>query len=72
MLGGEQPNAADLQIGSSIRLLMSVADIRPAIARHPAAELTRYFHAIAGEVPAGVLPPAWLSEGAAPAAVGAG
>ncbi len=36
VLGGEQPNAADLQIGSSIRLLMTVADVRPLIEGHPA------------------------------------
>jgi glutathione S-transferase len=65
LLGGEQPNAADLQIGSTIRILMSIGDVRPLIAEHPAAQLTRYFPPMAGEIPAGVLPAAWL---AAPAA----
>jgi glutathione S-transferase len=65
VLGGEQPNAADLQIGSTIRLLLSIGDMRPLIAGRPAATLTRYFPPMVGEVPAGVLPTEWL-----PAAVG--
>ena len=60
LLGGEQPNAADLQIGSTIRLLMSIRDVRPLIEGHPAAGLTRYFPPLAGEVDAGVLPAEWL------------
>ncbi len=65
MLGGEQPNAADLQIGSSLRLLMSIADVRPLIEGRPAAALTRYFPPLAGEIPAGVLPPEWIVPAAA-------
>jgi glutathione S-transferase len=61
LLGGEHPNAADLQIGSAIRLLMSVAQLRPSIERHPAAKLARYFPPIAGEIPAGTLPADWLA-----------
>jgi glutathione S-transferase len=64
LLGGEQPNAADLQIGSTIRLLASIGDVRPLLAGHPAAELARYFPPQVGEVPAGVLPPAWLASAA--------
>jgi glutathione S-transferase len=60
LLGGEQPNAADLQIGSTIRLLLTIADIRPLIEDHPAARLARYFPPQAGEVEAGVLPAEWL------------
>jgi glutathione S-transferase len=65
LLGDEHPNAADLQIGSTIRLLMSLSDVRPSIERHPAAQLTRYFRPIAGEIPAGVLPADWLEQPAA-------
>jgi len=61
LLGGEQPNAADLQIGSTIRLLMSIGDVRPLIADRAAAQLTRYFPPMVGEVPAGVLPAEWLA-----------
>jgi glutathione S-transferase len=60
LLGGAQPNAADLQLGSTIRLLMSIADVRPLVATHPAASLVRYFPPLVGEVPAGTLPAAWL------------
>jgi glutathione S-transferase len=68
LLGGEQPNAADLQIGSTIRLLLTIADVRPLIAGRPAAELIRYFPPMLGEVPAGVLPGAWLPAATATAA----
>jgi glutathione S-transferase len=64
LLGGEQPNAADLQIGSTVRLLSTIADIRPLIEGRPAAELTRYFPAMVGEIEAGVLPAEWLRASA--------
>ncbi len=67
LLGGEEPNAADLQIGSTIRLLLSVGDVRPLIEDHPAATLTRYFPPMAGHVPAGTLPAEWLPASAAAA-----
>jgi glutathione S-transferase len=65
LLGGEQPNAADLQIGSTIRLLLTLADVRPLLQGRPCAELTRYFPPRVGEVPAGVLPGEWVAAGAA-------
>jgi glutathione S-transferase len=65
VLGGEQPNAADLQIGSSIRLLMTIADVRPLIEGRPALGLTRWFEPQAGEAPAGTLPAEWLPTAAA-------
>ena len=61
LLGGEQPNAADLQIGSTIRLLLTIGDIRPLIEGRPAAQLVRYFPPQVGEVPAGVLPAEWFA-----------
>ncbi|HWX46168.1 MAG TPA: glutathione S-transferase N-terminal domain-containing protein [Solirubrobacteraceae bacterium] len=64
LIGGEQPNAADLQIGSTIRLLHTIGDIRPLIDPHPAAALTRYFPPMAGEIPTGTLPAAWLAGSA--------
>ncbi len=60
LLGGEQPNAADLQIGSTIRLLGTLGDVRPLIDEHPAAALARYFPPIVGEVPVGILDAAWI------------
>lgn len=60
LLGGEPPNAADLQIGSTIRLLLTVRDLAPLVEAHPAAALARYFPPIAGEIPAGILPGDWV------------
>ncbi|HYM45290.1 MAG TPA: glutathione S-transferase N-terminal domain-containing protein [Solirubrobacteraceae bacterium] len=60
IIGGEQPNAADLQIGSTIRLLLSIGDMRPLIEGRPAARLTKWFPPMVGEVPAGTLPAEWL------------
>jgi glutathione S-transferase len=65
LLGGEEPNAADLQIGSTVRLLMSIGDVRPLVAARPAAALCRYFPPLTGEVPAGALPAQWLTSPAA-------
>jgi glutathione S-transferase len=60
LLGGEQPNAADLQIGSTVRLLNTIADVRPLLEDHAAMALTRYFPPVAGEIPAGTLPAEWF------------
>lgn len=60
VLGGETPNAADLQIGSSIRLLRTIADVRPLIEGRACERLTRWFDPQPGEVPAGTLPVEWL------------
>jgi glutathione S-transferase len=60
LLGGEQPNAADLQVGSTIRLLMSIGDVRPLLDGRPASRLAGYFPPMAGEIPAAVLPAEWL------------
>jgi glutathione S-transferase len=56
LLGGEQPNAADLQIGATLRILNTIADVRPLLEGHKAMELTRYFPPMVGEIPAGTLP----------------
>jgi len=71
LLGGDEPNAADLQIGSTIRLLMSIGDVRPLIEGRPAADLTRYFPPLAGEVPAGTLPAEWLASAPGASVTGA-
>jgi glutathione S-transferase len=60
LIGGDEPNAADLQIGSTIRLLLTIGDVRPLIADRPAAGLTKWFPPLLGEVPSGVLPSEWL------------
>jgi len=60
LIGGERPNAADLQIGSTIRLLMSIGDVRPLIEGRPAARLANWFPPMVGEIKAGVLPAEWF------------
>jgi glutathione S-transferase len=67
VLGGEPPNAADLQIAPSLRLAMSLDDLRPAIEGRPAGRLaTRIVPHFPGRTPA-VLPPEWLTPLTAPA-----
>lgn len=59
--GAQEPNAADLQIAASLRLLSTIADIRPLLDVRPAGALARaLFEDFAGEVPAGALPADWL------------
>ncbi|MFY9487360.1 MAG: glutathione S-transferase family protein [Solirubrobacterales bacterium] len=62
VIGGEVPNAADLQIAASLALWMSIDDIRPAIEGRPAEALVqRLFPSESGRVPAGTLPSEWLA-----------
>ena len=61
VLGGEELNAADLQIGTSIRLLMTLQDLREPIAARPAGALAlRVAPEYPGDAPP-ILPPAWLA-----------
>jgi len=60
-LGGEAANAADLQVGASLRLLLTIEDVRPLLDERPAAELARrWFPRYPGAVPAGTLPRGWV------------
>jgi glutathione S-transferase len=61
ILGGERPNAADLQIGSSVRLMLTIADVAPLLEGRAALGLTRYFPPMVGAVPPGILPGEWMS-----------
>lgn len=65
LLGDERPNAADLQIGSSLCLLHSIADVRPLLGAHRCDELRRYFPPRPGEIPPGTMPDGWLASPAA-------
>lgn len=65
LLGGEEPNAADLQIGSSLCFLHSFGDVRALIEARHCDELRRYFPARPGAIPAGTLPAEWLPAAAA-------
>jgi len=62
VLGRERPNAADLQIGSTLRLLRTIGDTRPLLDGRPCAALCDYFEPLVGEVPVGVLPAEWFVE----------
>jgi glutathione S-transferase len=69
VIGGERPNAADLQIAPSVRLLWALEDVRPLIAGRPTEAFTfRWFEPLAASVPAGALPAAWIPAPAAPTA----
>jgi glutathione S-transferase len=68
-IGGDPPNAADLQIGASVALLMKLADLRPAVESRPCAEIARrLFTSYPGEIPRNALPHEWLRASAASAA----
>jgi glutathione S-transferase len=61
VIGGAEPNAADLQIAPSVRLLSVLDDIRPAIEGRPAAELAeRVASRLRGHIPP-VFPAEWLA-----------
>ncbi len=60
VLGGPEPNAADYQIATSVRLLLCFDDLRSAIERRPcAAYATGLCTDFPGRVGA-VIPPGWL------------
>ena len=62
VIGGEQPNAADLQIGAGLRLLLTIDDVARWAGSRPATQLAfKWFSQYPGHVPAGVLPAEWLS-----------
>lgn len=61
VIGGERPNAADLQIGSGLRLLLTIDDVARWAGSRPATQLAfKWFPRYPGHVPAGTLPPEWL------------
>jgi glutathione S-transferase len=57
VIGDTPANVADLQVGSSLRLLMTLDDLRPRIAPRPAGELAlRLFPDYPGRMPSGSVP----------------
>ena len=61
VLGGDTPNAADLQIGATLRVLCNVGDVLPLLeARGLDAFAKRWFPDALGFIPAGAVPPSWL------------
>jgi glutathione S-transferase len=62
VIGGERPNAADLQIGSSLKVLSELGDVNPLLEGRPALALAerRLFPDLRGNCPTGALPAQWL------------
>jgi glutathione S-transferase len=57
ILGGPDVNAADLQIGATTALMLTIGDVRPLLEDRPAAAHARaIFDVPAGSIPAGALP----------------
>jgi glutathione S-transferase len=62
VIGGEEPNAADFQIATSVRALLNVGDLDPVTKERPAADLAmRYVPEFGTDLPAGLLPAEWLT-----------
>jgi glutathione S-transferase len=62
-IGGDAPNAADLQIGSTIRVLLCVGDLLPLLEGTTAARIAMaHFPEYPGLVPAGAFPAGWVPE----------
>ena len=64
IVDGEEPNAADFQIGATLRVLLTVGDLRPLIEGRAAARVARrWFPDYPGEVPSGAYPAGWVPAG---------
>jgi glutathione S-transferase len=62
VIGGPEPNAADFQLAPSLRLLMSLDDLRPFIEGRPCGELAkRIAPDFPGRTPP-VFPAEWLAR----------
>jgi glutathione S-transferase len=60
-IGGERANAADLQIGATLRVLLTVGDLRPLLeGRAGEAVARRWFADYPGDIPAGAFPAGWV------------
>ncbi|HRV60549.1 MAG: glutathione S-transferase [Solirubrobacterales bacterium] len=61
LVDGENPTAADLQIGSSIWVIGTISDVKPVIEGSAAERIAeRYFGEIPEMIPAGALPASWI------------
>lgn len=61
VIGGEVPNAADLQIGATIRVLLRLGDLRPLLEATAAEAIAlRHFPGHDGHLPAGAYPAGWV------------
>jgi glutathione S-transferase len=66
VIGGESPNAADFQIGATVRVMLVCRDLHPLITGGAAERIARrWFPQYPGEVPAGAYPAGWVPSGTA-------
>ncbi len=64
VIGGEQPNAADFQIGATARVLLPLGDLRPLLEGSAAERIAlQFFPTSPGHVPAGAFPAGWVPGG---------
>ncbi|MDQ6728961.1 MAG: glutathione S-transferase, partial [Actinomycetota bacterium] len=63
VIGGERPNAADLQIGATLRVLLVSGDLRPLIEGGAGERIARrWFPDYAGDIPPGAFPDGWVPQ----------
>jgi glutathione S-transferase len=63
VIGSEAPNAADLQIGATLRVLLAVGDLHPLLRDRAGERIARrWFPDYPGTVPAGAYPAGWVPE----------
>jgi glutathione S-transferase len=61
VIGGEDPNAADFQIATSVRAILTVKDLEPVCQGRPARDLAmRLLPQFGNDFPAGMIPADWL------------
>jgi glutathione S-transferase len=61
VIGGDKPTAADLQIGATVRVLLTVGDLRPLIVDRPGEAIAmRWFPDYPGDIPVGAFPSGWV------------
>ncbi|MEX1219598.1 MAG: glutathione S-transferase family protein [Solirubrobacterales bacterium] len=63
LIDGGEPTAADFQIGSTVRVLLTVGDLQPVFAGSAAERVARrHFPDYEGLVPAGAFPEGWVKD----------
>ncbi len=61
VIGGQAPTAGDFQIGSTVRILLVIGDLRHLFDDRPAEQLARHwFPDYPGEIPVGAFPAGWV------------
>jgi glutathione S-transferase len=67
VIGGDEPNAADFQIATSVRVLLNFPQLRPLIESRPAAELAMRIAPRFGAPLPIKLPAEWVPQPGSPA-----